>query len=279
MANVRLALIAVLLAGCIIDELQHENRFCSMDNPCAEGFTCQQGKCVAKSASPDGPTMTDVLADTVVDKGPTPDGPQTPDLPIADDLPPVPDAGCPAGLTLCAGACIDTDISFDHCGGCDQPCEPGVSDRCENGNCHCGHLQPLCLDGLTCYKGACSCVTGPSSMCKGCCQNDKCQTGTSTSACGLGGVACVTCATYPCRNTSCDSTSGKCTYSNRPNGISCVASGKQGKCFNGNCCTGCWSPTKAACYSGTSNTYCGNFGNNCATCTAPNTCKNQVCAP
>jgi hypothetical protein len=277
MRSVRPALILTMLivGACTIDDLQHENRFCSVDNPCAEGFDCQQGKCVARGQTPDGPPpKTDGQTDTGADRGPAAD--LSGDAPAADLLR-VPDAGCPAGLSLCGGACVDTQISFDHCGGCDQPCEPGVSDRCEDGLCHCGHLQPLCLDGLTCYKGTCTCVTGPSSMCDGCCLNDKCQTGTAASACGLGGVACTVCPSDACKTPTC--VSGTCGAILLKNGTACVTASKQGKCYTGNCCTGCWSTTKNVCYSGTSNTYCGNYGNNCATCIAPATCMTatQTC--
>ncbi len=72
---------------------------------------------------------------------PTPDG-GVADAPVTP-LPDVPPAGgCPAGLSLCGGAC--TNVRFDprNCGGCGMVC-PDTT-YCVNGACTCPAGQSLC---------------------------------------------------------------------------------------------------------------------------------------
>jgi hypothetical protein len=38
---------------------------------------------------------------------------------------------CPGQQVACAGACVNTDTSEDHCGACDTPC----AGSCVGGNC------------------------------------------------------------------------------------------------------------------------------------------------
>jgi hypothetical protein len=40
---------------------------------------------------------------------------------------------CPAGLTVCSGACVDPLRDDRHCGGCDRPCPAGA--WCVDGAC------------------------------------------------------------------------------------------------------------------------------------------------
>lgn len=40
---------------------------------------------------------------------------------------------CDDGLSMCGGACVDTQVDPDHCGGCDGGCASGQ--RCEAGEC------------------------------------------------------------------------------------------------------------------------------------------------
>jgi hypothetical protein len=42
-------------------------------------------------------------------------------------------AGCRAGLTACSGACVNTQRSNAHCGGCGRPC--GAGQTCTDGVC------------------------------------------------------------------------------------------------------------------------------------------------
>jgi len=57
---------------------------------------------------------------------------------------------CPAGLTACAGQCVDTALHPEHCGACEQPCPEGelcsISQcgvECLGGTKQCGDL---CVD-------------------------------------------------------------------------------------------------------------------------------------
>jgi len=260
-------LLTLLLAACTVDDLQYQDRFCDTDYPCPGGYACVNNQCKSGGGGVDLPLAPDGLLD-----GPLQDGPVH-DLPAADvtgpdfffwdagpDLMPAPDGGCPSGLTNCGGACVDTQSSFPHCGGCFQSCPTGAADRCEGGTCYCGHQSPVCQNGLTCVQASCTCALGPNSLCDGCCQSGQCMTGTSPSACGTGAVACATCPSSPCTTATC--TNGVCGQVNRADGSSCV--GVKGVCHGGSCCTGCWNGS--ACLSGTSTSACGIFGAACKKC-------------
>ena len=57
---------------------------------------------------------------------------------------------CPAGQTVCAGACVDLSSNLNHCGACGAVCESRlVAVECRNGICERGS----CQGGLT-YCGA-----------------------------------------------------------------------------------------------------------------------------
>ena len=57
---------------------------------------------------------------------------------------------CPAGQTVCAGACVDLSSNLNHCGACGAVCESRlVAVECRNGICE----RASCQDGLT-YCGA-----------------------------------------------------------------------------------------------------------------------------
>jgi hypothetical protein len=56
-----------------------------------------------------------------------------------DDAGPNPDASaCPQGQRLCGTACVDTNTSADHCGGCNSPCagfDEHSPAQCQQGSC------------------------------------------------------------------------------------------------------------------------------------------------
>lgn len=85
--------------------------------------------------------------------------------------------GCAAPLAVCGDACVDLAHDPAHCGGCDQPCDPGLA--CVAGQCsvacgsgsqvcagacvdidvdpaHCGECGHACPGGVACVAGACA---------------------------------------------------------------------------------------------------------------------------
>jgi hypothetical protein len=283
MRHLALVLMVVFLAACVLEDLQHEGRYCSAEWPCIAGQHCVNGACISDSAGLDARRDTIRTNDlktgegdltSKVDRGA--DSKPPVDLTLKPDQPPVPDAGCPAGQNICGTQCVDTTTSVDHCGGCSKPCPTGFADRCEGGKCHCGSLGPLCSGGLSCVKGACACVSGSASNCKGCCQNNTCQPGTSTKACGAGGASCKLCLAGPCQLPVCNK-GGFCGTVPAPNGISCSVGTLGGRCYLGACCTGCWSGAK--CEPGTATMACGKYGLPCKPCIGfpIKKCSNGVC--
>ena len=91
--------------------------------------------------------------------------------------------------------------------------------------------------------------------CAGCCRDDKCEEGTSESACGEGAAACETCSgAQMC-------TGGKCKEPCGPNNCK-------------GCCEG------DTCIAGTATEKCGAEGAACSSCTAQGAsfvCSNQTC--
>jgi hypothetical protein len=83
---------------------------------------------------------------------------------------------CSPGQMNCGGECVDVQVEPDHCGGCDEPCEPG--EVCQEGSCgspceaqemlcggtcvdplatdaHCGGCDQPCPAGVACVQGEC----------------------------------------------------------------------------------------------------------------------------
>jgi hypothetical protein len=54
--------------------------------------------------------------------------------------------GCPNGLTMCNGACVNLDMDNQNCGACGTACGAGL--MCRSGVCSCKDGQALC--GLLC---------------------------------------------------------------------------------------------------------------------------------
>jgi hypothetical protein len=110
---------------------------------------------------------------------------------------------CPAPGTQCGDSCVDTNYSFQHCGGCGMACDLNPLEACVNGDCGAcgGNGQACCqalggaLDGcygaLTCKGTAstagavCECAS-PNVMCGEDCTDPT----TSEEHCGGCGTAC-----------------------------------------------------------------------------------------
>jgi hypothetical protein len=79
--------------------------------------------------APPDVTPPDVTPPDVTPPDVTPPDVVEPDRPLPEDLPPP----CPAGRTLCNGACVDLRSDPNHCGACGSVCPSGA--RCELGAC------------------------------------------------------------------------------------------------------------------------------------------------
>ena len=119
--------------------------------------------------------------------------------------------GCGAGLSECAGGCVDTSSDPAHCGACGKACpggqvcdNGGCSDSCSSGrtNCdgacvdldkdplHCGDCAVACNSGETCASGSCnlSCFPGQTACGSSCVdlQSDDQHCGTCGNNCPTG---------------------------------------------------------------------------------------------
>ena len=168
----------------------------------------------------------------------------------ADASPPTKDAAnsdattvdsSPGSCTSCVGCCEgDTCISLANetasmCGFSNVACHACASkaDQCVKGACM--HPQPNC----------------GTSNCAGCCVDaNNCSDGLSADACGFGGAECQGCGKGACVPTS---TGGSC-------GSTCGPGNCKGCCDNGKCLLG------------QSDSSCGNSGDACVACKAPETC-------
>jgi hypothetical protein len=107
-------------------------------------------------------------------------------------------------LMQCGSACVDTNTSLFHCGGCNAACAAGQS--CQAGKCacpagatlcggrcvntasdaaHCGGCGTVCGAGKSCLQGSCVCTGGPvsfsqvASILDDDCANSGCHSGVS----------------------------------------------------------------------------------------------------
>ncbi len=196
---------------------------------------------------------------------------------------------CPNGCCTANGGCVagNTTTACGSNGSTCVTCQTGQA--CENGRC-------VATDG---GGGTC----GPGN-CAGCCRNGICDTSNSNLACGLNGVACVTCtgtqqcnAQGVCQSSSCNATTcpdgccanGQCIRFGSQtssqcgsNGNACIQCASGNVCSNGSCQNtgGCNPPCATGCCAGTvcvpgnSTASCGSGGAACQTCSG-----NQVCQP
>lgn len=159
------------------------------------------------------------------------------------------------GFACQAGKCAGTKPVCDakSCAGC---CD--ASGNCQVGTATnaCGKAGDACTNcgeqGAGCVSGACE---GPPPACSpktcgGCCDaQGNCQTGNTTSACGIGGGACAAC---PGANAACVSPGSYCAYFPGCGSQSCPG-----------CCD-----AKGVCQGGKTDAQCGANGGACSDCGA-----------
>lgn len=144
-------------------------------------------------------------------------------------------------------------------------------------------------------------VTCTPANCNGCCRDDKCETGNTSVACGVGAKACETCSpSSKCTSGVCKEPCGPNTCEGCCSGDTCVpgtataACGEKGAactkcggsficsnhtCVDGSCqatCTnGCCSAT--GCQPGNKASACGTGGEGCIDCGVGRTCSAAAC--
>ncbi|MHC4091383.1 MAG: hypothetical protein ACYSVY_14105, partial [Planctomycetota bacterium] len=95
---------------------------------------------------------------------------------------------CPAGLTDCAGICVDLDSDEANCGGCGSPCDAG--EICSGGAC-----TPDCPAGLTDCAGLCVDLDSDEVNCGNCgipcVAGEICSGGSYTVNCQAGLTDCA----------------------------------------------------------------------------------------
>jgi hypothetical protein len=185
-------------------------------------------------------------------------GPATPDA-CGMALPPT---TCPAGLTMCGGACVDLSTNQDNCGACGSPC-PSM-DRCTQGTC----TFLGCNAGLVICNHLCSVLNVPATC------------GSCTNTCPAGQV-CSLEQCKPACSPGLVSCSGWCTdLSSDP--LNCGACGTQCAfgCVQGQCVSTC-PPSLKTCVAGCADVTkdplnCGACSNACA---PGESCAQGVCQP
>jgi len=195
--------------------------------------------------------------------------------------------GCQAKFQSCAAAVIAEKIGADvdeDVASCIA--EAFASDTPET---------PLGPDGKP------QAVTCTPANCKGCCRDDKCETGDSLSGCGVGAKACEQCTgAQECLSGKCKEPCGPNTCNGCCDGGTCVPGtatatcGEKGAacerctggfaCSNHNCIdnsclatctTGCCTTT--GCKPGNTAATCGTGGEGCVDCGAGRTCSAASC--
>jgi len=206
---------------------------------------------------------------------------------------------CPPGLANCNGACRDTSINPDHCGGCGVTCAPGQ--MCRNGMCvactcsppapapcptgqivcngtcvdprtdsrNCGSCGTICPSGQTCRSGACStptfCTPGA---------GQACYTGPA----GTQGVGICQAGTQTCLADG--SAWGACTGQQTPRAEIC-GNGLDDDCdgvVDNGCCPSGTTNCGGTCVNTSSDpANCGACGQVCAAPNATATCVQGTC--
>lgn len=125
--------------------------------------------------------------------------------------------------TVCAGACVDTTSSADHCGGCNRPCATTIANA--TATCAAGQCSVACDAG---YK-ACNSACIPSDVCCGACASPAtCNAGECCVTRDAGEGSCLDDADC-CGTDVCDTLRHDCG--------ACVAS-LGGNCTYRSCCAG-----------------------------------------
>jgi hypothetical protein len=219
-------------------------------------------------------------------------------LPYSDDVVTAVDdactgqAGCQAKFTTCAAGVIANTVG--------QKLDPTTADCIVSAFHSDDGEAPVGPDGKP------QVVTCTPANCPGCCREDKCEKGDSTSACGVGAKGCEICsATSKCSAGACIEPCGPNTCSGCCDGDNCIRAAtsndqcgeKGGKCqkcsamfagagicsnhtcIDGSCqatCTnGCC--TAAGCQPGTATNACGTGGEGCVDCGVGRTCTAATC--
>jgi hypothetical protein len=98
--------------------------------------------------------------------------------------------------------------------------------------------------------------------------------------CGNNGDVCDICGTdEECINGVCTpTTTNPCTGATNGTTSCTDSAGKQGICYDGSCCSGCWDSLLGQCYPGTGDTSCGAGGTPCDDCTdSGKSCAGGTC--
>lgn len=111
-------------------------------------------------------------------------------------------ASCPADLSECGGACVDTDVDLHHCGACDAECAPvhGVG-RCAAGACSIAGCEPSwadcdddtdtgCEASLESDRTCGTCSLDCTAATSGTCTIGRCDAGACVTVPGGPGVTC-----------------------------------------------------------------------------------------
>lgn len=239
---------------------------------CADGHTATQScasngafdacRCGADAGATDVATADDATTDVATADVVTADV-VTRDVSMADDatadvVTPPDASGCAAGLSRCAGTCVDTRSSAAHCGSCDRACPGGQS--CQGGAC-------VCAAGFHACGEVCARDTAPETCGDRCAPCPTAANGAATCSGGRCGVTCNTgfhlCGGACVSNTSVASCGASCT--------ACPAGGGTPSCDGTRCGVVCPTGNHAcagACVSDTSVSSC---GASCTPCpTSPN---------
>ena len=189
---------------------------------------------------------------------------------------------CGPGTELCGTECVNTDRDNDHCGQCDNPCDPG--EVCSGGSCALSCQQGLvkcdgsCVDPLTDLE-----FCGASSDCQGPNAGEVCDTGQICSggscilSCPQGQIDCDNSCIDPLTDLTYCGASSDCQGQNA--GETCA----QGElCSAGSCAATCQAGLIACggtCVDPlTSNSFCG-ASSDCAGENAGETCDpGEVCS-
>jgi hypothetical protein len=119
---------------------------------------------------------------------------------------------CTSGLVCCDGFCVNLQSDPDHCGSCENACQPGA--RCLAGSCTemCGGVE--CPAGQSCCDDVCTDLDTSQNHCGGCgnacAAGEACIEGTCTLVdcdppCGAGETCCPVVGSDPvCANLSVD---------------------------------------------------------------------------
>ena len=167
------------------------------------------------------------------------------------------DEECGLGGIACSDCAQGAKTCID--GGCGPECKPDCVNRCKGEQDGCG--------------GVCSLDT-----CRGCCDGSECRAGGESSACGKGAAPCALCPVeddqgfrWRCEAGGCikETPSGGACEGKDGGTTTCSEGGRAGRCWNGQCCTGCWDGFFSSCWNYVNglDISCGDGGTLCRDCT------------